>query len=244
MRGAAIDDVLPLAPLQEDMLFHVLYEEHDLDVYASRISVDLDGALDVEAMRAAVAALLRRHANLRAGFRYERLSRPVQVIPRDVPLPWPEVDLRGLDGPLQERELLRLDAEEASLRFGLTAGPLLRFTLVRRGERSTRLMFHSHHILLDGGSTAQLMHELFEIYGRGGDASGLPPVTPYREYLNRLAGRDRAAAGQAWRAHPGDVEHPTLLAPGDAGARTLPAKLLFTMPRDLAGQLRDTARDG
>ncbi|MFD0346616.1 hypothetical protein ACFQ0M_12000 [Kitasatospora aburaviensis] len=37
----------------------------------------------------------------------------------------------------------RLAAEDAAHRFDLTAGPLLRFTLIRRGERLTRLMFNS-----------------------------------------------------------------------------------------------------
>ncbi|MFD0346617.1 hypothetical protein ACFQ0M_12005 [Kitasatospora aburaviensis] len=69
------------------MLFHVLYGEQDLDVYVAQLVVDLDGVLNAGAMREAVSALLRRHANLRASFRYEKLSRPVQVIPREVDLP-------------------------------------------------------------------------------------------------------------------------------------------------------------
>ncbi|MFJ3793088.1 amino acid adenylation domain-containing protein [Kitasatospora sp. NPDC090091] len=242
MTRAAIDDVLPLSPLQEGMLFHVLYGEQDLDVYVAQLVVDLDGVLDAGAMREAVAALLRRHANLRASFRYEKLSRPVQVIPREVAVPWREFDLSALDGPAQERELERLAAEDAAHRFDLTAGPLLRFTLIRRGDRLTRLMFNSHHILLDGWSTAQLMHELFEIYERGGDASALPPVTPYRDYLGWLAGRDRAAAEAAWREQLGDVEEPTLLAPDDPGASTVPGNLLVTMPEELTARVRETAR--
>ncbi|MFJ2576630.1 amino acid adenylation domain-containing protein [Kitasatospora aureofaciens] len=242
MTRAAIDDVLPLSPMQEGMLFHALYDGQNLDVYVAQLVIDLDGALNAEAMRDSVAALLRRHANLRASFRYEKLSRPVQVIPREVEVPWLEFDLTGLSGEEQERELDRLAAENAAHRFDLTSGPLLRFTLVKKGERSNRLMFSSHHILLDGWSTARLLYELFDIYERHGDASGLPAVTPYRDYLGWLAERDRPAAEAAWREQLGDIDEPTLIAPGDTGATAVPGSLVVTLPEELTARVRETAR--
>ena len=98
MTKPGFQDVLPLSPLQEGLLFHTVYHERSLDIYTARLRLDLEGELDTAAMRASVAALLRRHPNLRAAFRYERLSRPVQLIPREVPLPWQEFDLRDLRG--------------------------------------------------------------------------------------------------------------------------------------------------
>ncbi|MFE2445329.1 amino acid adenylation domain-containing protein [Streptomyces sp. NPDC059426] len=242
MTRAAIDDVLPLWPLQEGLLFHTLYGEQQLDVYVAQILIDLDGALDAGVMRDAVATLLRRHANLRASFRYEKLSRPVQVIPREVEVPWREFDLSGLAGPAREREAERLAAEEAGHRFDLSAGPLLRFTLIRLGERTHRLLFNAHHILLDGWSTARLLFELFEIYHRRGDASGLPRVTPYRDCLSWLGRQDRVAAEGAWRSVLAGVEEPTLIAPGDTGAEAPPAELVVTMAPELGARVRETAR--
>ncbi|MFF5582378.1 non-ribosomal peptide synthetase [Streptomyces hygroscopicus] len=242
MTRAAIDDVLPLWPLQEGLLFHTLYGEQQHDVYVAQILIDLDGALDAGVMRESVAALLRRHANLRAGFRYAKLSRPVQVIPREVEVPWREFDLSGLDGPAREREAERLAAEEAAHRFDLSTGPLLRFTLVRLGERSHRLMFNAHHILLDGWSTARLLYELFEIYHRRGDASGLPRVTPYRDCLRWLGRQDRPAAEAAWREVLAGVEEPTLVAPGDTGAAAPPAELVLTVEPELGARVRAAAR--
>ncbi|MFF8816159.1 amino acid adenylation domain-containing protein [Streptomyces pactum] len=241
MKRVAIDDVLPLSPLQEGMLFHALYEEHRFDVYTAQLVIDLEGELDAAAMRDAVAALLRRHANLRAGFRYEKLSKPVQVIPREVPVPWREVDLTHLGEAEQQAELDRLAAEDADHRFDLSTGPLLRFTLVRRGAGRDRLMFNSHHILLDGWSTARFMYELFTIYESRGD-SDLPPVTPYRDYLGWLAAQDRQAAESAWREVLGDIEEPTLVAPGDAGVTSAPHELTITLTEDLTTRVRETAR--
>jgi len=42
----SIGQILPLAPLQEGMLFHALYDKAALDVYAAQASVDLEGQLD------------------------------------------------------------------------------------------------------------------------------------------------------------------------------------------------------
>ena len=79
-----LEDVLPLSPLQEGLLFHALYEAGAAgggdDVYTVQIELALEGALDGARLAASAQALLARHASLRAGFCHERLSRPVQVI--------------------------------------------------------------------------------------------------------------------------------------------------------------------
>jgi hypothetical protein len=76
-----IEDILPLSPLQEGLLFHALYDETGVDVYVVQMRIELAGPLDAGALRSAAGALLRRHANLRAGFRHSGLARPVAVIP-------------------------------------------------------------------------------------------------------------------------------------------------------------------
>ena len=83
-----IEDVLPLSPLQEGLLFHALYDAQAPDVYTVQLELDLEGALDGAALEAAAQALLARHASLRAGFRHEELSRPVQIIVPQAAAPW------------------------------------------------------------------------------------------------------------------------------------------------------------
>ncbi|KOU25064.1 hypothetical protein ADK52_12925, partial [Streptomyces sp. WM6372] len=80
-RWKDISDVLPLAPLQEGLLFHALYDEQALDVYTTQLSSLVEGRLDPAVLRAAASVVVDRHANLRAGFAYEGLRQPVQVIP-------------------------------------------------------------------------------------------------------------------------------------------------------------------
>ncbi|EFE66254.1 amino acid adenylation domain-containing protein [Streptomyces viridosporus] len=219
MTKPAIEDVLPLSPLQEGLLFHALLDEQEMDVYTVQLVLELTGLVDTERMTAAVAALVARHTSLRAGFRHEGLERPVQVIRSRVRPPYREVDLGGLPEEERPAALERVLADDRARRFDLNRPPLVRFTLVRLGEREHRLVVSNHHILLDGWSTPLLVGELFTLYRQHGDPSGMPHVTPYRDYLAWVAKQDRAQSEQAWRDVLGDVCEPTLLAPGDPSRR-------------------------
>ncbi|WP_254885727.1 non-ribosomal peptide synthetase [Streptomyces sp. NA02950] len=212
-------DVLPLSPLQEGLLFHALYDERGADVYNVQMALDLRGELDPAVLRDAARTVLRRHDNLRAAFRTGARGQSLQAIPREVEPPWTEVDLSGLDEDARRAGLDRLLAEDLAARFDLRRPPLLRFTLIRLGEDQHRLLFTNHHILLDGWSGPLVMAELFELYGRAGDASGLPEVTPYRDHLAWLAEQDRRAAEDAWRTALAGVDEPTLVAPADPARR-------------------------
>lgn len=71
MTQARIEDMLPLSPLQQGMLFHSVYDASAPDVYTVQVSVSLAGPVDADRLERAGAALLRRHPNLRAGFWHE-----------------------------------------------------------------------------------------------------------------------------------------------------------------------------
>ncbi|MCF4140793.1 amino acid adenylation domain-containing protein [Streptomyces sp. Tue 6430] len=222
MNGAGLEDVLPLSPMQEGMLYHALLDEQELDVYGGQIAFDFEGALDVAALKAAAAALLRRHANLRAGFLHEGFDKPVQIIPREVELPWQEIDLTDVAAEDEPHRLEALMVADRARHFDLTAPPLVRFTLVRLPGRRFRFVLANHHILLDGWSMAIMLRELFVLYAQGGDETGLPRVTPYRDYLAWAASRDRDEAAKAWGRALAGVEEPTLLAPAAPAAATEP----------------------
>ncbi|WP_424893596.1 non-ribosomal peptide synthetase, partial [Streptomyces sp. XH2] len=236
-----LQDVLPLSPLQEGLLFHAVYDARTPDTYAVQVVFDLGGPLDAGALRAAAGGLLRRHANLRAAFRQRSEGRPVQLIPREVALPWREVDLSGRSD--QEPEMARLLAEDRARRFDPARPPLLRFTLIRTGPAHHRLVFTHHHLLLDGWSLPILMRELFALYTHGGDDTALPPPAPYRNYLTWLASQDRDAARKAWREALTGVEEPTLLATARRNHSSVtPEVLAVALPEESTAALAKAAR--
>ncbi len=178
-------------------------------------AVRLSGELDVAALAAAFAEIVRRHEALRTRF-LERDGAPVEVVdPPPVAVPLPVVDLSGLAGP--EAAARQLTARETAAReltdlaalrpFDLARGPLLRLTLLALGGGEHRLLFALHHIAGDGWSIELLLGEVRALYAalRAGRPSPLPPLpVQYRDYARWqrawLAGETLAAELASWRA--------------------------------------------
>ncbi|MEW2624087.1 amino acid adenylation domain-containing protein [Streptomyces sp. NPDC048106] len=239
-------DVLPLSPLQEGLLFHSRYDEQALDAYTGQVILDLAGPLDPVALRSACASLLRRHAVLRTAFTERGVPEPVQVVLREVRLPFHEVDLTALTGPAQQQELDRWLAEDRLRRFDLERPPLVRFTLLRLGAERHRLVLTNHHILWDGWASAVLLEELFESYRQGGREPA-DPVVPYADYLTWLTRQDREAAQAAWRQALTGLAEPTVLAAPSATehanrVRALPERVTVELSAELTGRLAERAR--
>ncbi|SES40401.1 non-ribosomal peptide synthetase [Actinokineospora terrae] len=220
MSRSNIEEVLPLAPLQEGLLFHALLDDTD-DVYTVRTVVDLDGAVDAVRLREAAEALVQRHAVLRTAF-VQNATGAVQVVLRRVRVPWAEVDLRTNTEPPDEP-------------FVLDKPPLIRFLLARTGDTTHRLVITSHHILLDGWSGPLLLRDLFALYS----GTPLPRVRPYRDFLAWLSKRDKATGLKAWADLLDGVTEPTLTALPATGR---PQRLELVEPEDLSAAVTELAR--
>ncbi|MEE1783009.1 condensation domain-containing protein, partial [Streptomyces sp. SP17BM10] len=237
-------DLLPLSPLQQGLYFHATYDTDGHDVYTVQLALDIEGSVDREALRSALRALLTRHPNLRAAFRQDGLDAPLQVIPADVELPLYEVDFTDLPEDGRAAAADRLTVEDRTRRFDLDRPPLMRFTLISTAADRHRLVVSHHHLLLDGWSMPVFLGELFALYGTHGDAAGLARVTPYREYLDWIAGQDRTAAETAWRQVLDGLEEPTLLAaPDPTRAPVLPVRTRLELPEERTAALARFARE-
>ncbi|RZT88650.1 non-ribosomal peptide synthase protein (TIGR01720 family)/amino acid adenylation domain-containing protein [Pseudonocardia sediminis] len=257
MSESTVEDVLPLTPLQEGLLFHALYADEGTDVYTVQLTADLHGPVDAGRLRRAGQQLLDRHATLRVGFRHQGLDRPLAVVRRGVRLPWREValDADGADpdgadpdgadpdGGDAERRCAELVEAQRATRFAMHRAPLLRMMLVRLPGGRARVVLTVHHILLDGWSFPVLLDELFTLYDAGPTALG--PVVGFREHLAWLAAQDTDAALDAHARALEGVPGPTLAA--ELGRRvpgSVPAPLTETveLSADLTARLAATTR--
>ncbi|MFL6198800.1 MAG: amino acid adenylation domain-containing protein, partial [Thermoanaerobaculia bacterium] len=132
--------------------------------YNIPVAVRLSGRLDVPALAACLTEIVRRHESLRTSFAVTGGSKVLQVIAPPSAPPLPVVDLAGLPESAREAEAVRLGREEARRVFDLGAGPLLRATLARLGEREHTLLVSVHHIVADGWSIGVLVRELSALY--------------------------------------------------------------------------------
>jgi amino acid adenylation domain-containing protein/non-ribosomal peptide synthase protein (TIGR01720 family) len=211
-RYPGLVDVWPLTALQSGLLFHAMLADSTFDAYHMQLVYHLSGRVEPARMRAAGQALLDRYANLRTAFVSDAAGNPVQVVLNRIELPWQHLELSGEE----DGELERFLAEDRDAHFDLGSPPLLRMSLVTRGPERSELVFTAHHVLFDGWSVPLLTQDLLRLYGSGGDASVLPRVRGYRDFLAWLSEQDRDAAARAWANELNGVAEPTLLAPGTA----------------------------
>ncbi|WP_066904618.1 non-ribosomal peptide synthetase [Millisia brevis] len=242
-----LEDVVPLTPLQQGIYFHSALAEDADDVYVVQQVLELTSVpgreLDEGTLRRSAQALLDRHATLRTCFRLRRNGDPIGVVLRTVEVPWRTVDLREDREDAEDASYPSVRAADAAQRFDPAVAPLLRFTLVRLRSNRWRLIFTSHHLLLDGWSIPLLIRELLEVYAAGGDAAVLPPVRPFKRYLTWLATRDPEEGARAWAAYLEGLDGPTSIAPsGAARSPEMPAVQRIAVTHEVGTGMVNLAR--
>ncbi|GAA3084331.1 hypothetical protein GCM10017600_61570 [Streptosporangium carneum] len=161
-------------------------------VYNIPVKLQVDGPLNPQRLRTALAALFSRHDVLRT--RFATTADGVRrVVEEEAP-----VDLRVVEAdqaPPTERELLPLLVHP----FDLGSLPLLRVLLVRGDPAGDLLYLDVHHIVFDGVSLRLFVEELFDLY------EGFLPEAPAVSYADaarwatgRLEGPESERAERYW----------------------------------------------
>jgi amino acid adenylation domain-containing protein/non-ribosomal peptide synthase protein (TIGR01720 family) len=205
-----IEDVYPLSPMQEGLLFHSLYEPQG-GLYVEQVQNRFRGSLDIKALRTAWERVQERHGILRSSFRWEGLRRPLQVVQEHAALTWAEQDWRGLSSADQTMKLEAFLSADRERGFEVTHAPLMRMMVVRLAESEWEFVWSFHHILLDGWCTSLLLQEVFNFYEgyRQGQVVELPRTRSYRDYIGWLQQQDLGAAESYWRKRLAGFRAPT-----------------------------------
>jgi len=132
----------------------------------------------VGALQRSIDEIERRHEALRTTF--PETDEVTQAIPYPPsPLPLSHIDLRGLSRAEQDARSLELAHTEAKRPYDLSAGPLLRATLLTLGDEEHTLMLSYHRLVCDERSLSDVFcKELAALYGAftKGGASPLPEL--------------------------------------------------------------------
>ncbi|QRN94792.1 non-ribosomal peptide synthase/polyketide synthase [Archangium violaceum] len=216
--GQDIEEIYPLSPLQQGMLFHYLLAPESA-VYFEQTAWTMNQRLDLEAFRKAWQGVLDRNPILRTSFHWKDLDAPLQVVHTRAVLPFEEHDWRGLSAEEQRSRFERFLAEDRQRGFLPSRAPLMRVTAIRLGEDSYRFLWSNHHLLLDGWSLGLIIHEVFALYDafRTGSTAQLPSRPPFRDYIAWMQGRDASADESFWRSTLAGLSAPTPL-PSDTHA--------------------------
>ncbi|WP_238539735.1 non-ribosomal peptide synthase/polyketide synthase [Corallococcus macrosporus] len=157
------DGTVPLSFAQQRLWFLDQLKPGDVS-YNMPSALRLSGALDVEALRRAVTAMVERHESLRTTFQ-SVAGEPRQVIHPPRPAAVEVVDLSGIqDRAQRDAEALKRATRDAQQPFDLSTGPLLRVTLLTLEPSEHVLLLCLHHIVSDGWSMSVLVRELTALY--------------------------------------------------------------------------------
>ncbi|QNE18739.1 AMP-binding protein [Kribbella qitaiheensis] len=197
----------------------------------------LTGALNVDALRAALAAVVERHETLRTA--YPSIDGEPQIVVLNAPeIPLHVSDLRGAT---EEVIRERID-DEFQHGFDLAAGPPLRAALLRTGEVEHLLLLTVHHIASDGWSNAVLLGDLSTAY-RGEQLNDVP-VT-YSDYTQWETEKTYEATKEFWRTELADapssldlpLDHPRPALPSHRGGA-----VWLDLEAQLTNQLTELSR--
>ncbi|HSK77456.1 MAG TPA: condensation domain-containing protein, partial [Thermoanaerobaculia bacterium] len=213
MRPENLESIYRLTSVQEGILFHSLHEPEN-GLYVRQLVCRLHGGpLAIDKLEQAWISLLHRHAVLRTSFHWEDVAHPVQVVARQVELPWEERDWRGLcvgEQKCRLAELLRAGRERD---FALADPPLIRLTRARTGEESYNLVWSFHHLIIDGWSIRLILREVLSAYAAyaQGPIPELRKIRLYRDFVAWLQ-RHSSESESFWRQNLAGFSAPTSLA--------------------------------
>ena len=200
-----VQDIYPLAPLQEGILFHHLLEGQG-DPYLLATQMSFDSRERLDRYLHALQAVISRHDILRTAIQWEGLREPAQVVWREATLPVEEVTI----DPAQDvaKELYdRFDPRH--VRIDLKQAPLLRLYVAHDPRNSRWLtMTHMHHLVGDH-TTLEVMQEEIQAHLLG-TQNTLPNPLPFRNLIAQARlGVSRQEHEDFFKAMLGDVEEPT-----------------------------------
>ena len=198
----------PTAPLSfaQERLWFLDRLEPENPAYNLALAFRIDGSLEVDWARRALALLAARHETLRTTVR-EVDGVPMQVIAPSAALPLEVVDLSATGADRRDAELLAVATARFEQPFDLAAGPLLRTTLVRLSPSRYALLFVMHHVVSDGVSMEHLAREFFACstaVAVGGPPALAPLPIQYADYAvwqrEWFQGAERQRQLDYWRS--------------------------------------------
>ncbi|MCR8936092.1 amino acid adenylation domain-containing protein [Brevibacillus laterosporus] len=203
--SANIQDIYPLAPLQEGILFHHLMDvENDPYVLSGLFSFDNRERLDQFVF--ALQNVINRNDVLRTAIVSKGVSQPVQVVWRRAELVLEIIQpTPGVDAQQYIRSML-----SGPHVMDISVAPMMQLKAVCDSETGVwYLLFNMHHLVDDATSLGFLFAEVVA-YLKGKEASLSTPI-PYREFIAHTMKQVNSLEAKAFFERTlGDLNEPTL----------------------------------
>ncbi|MDO6581528.1 amino acid adenylation domain-containing protein [Photobacterium sp. 2_MG-2023] len=162
------EDAFPATQLQLGLIFHS-QQSRNSATYKDVFRYTLKGTWEPALFRQCLASVIQKHPALRSHFNLADFSAPLQVIRHEVNID--DVldisDLRIFDPHEVEQMICSYMRKKTRFDYKFDQAPLYHIGLFRTAE-AIEMVLSFHHAVLDGGSVANLLKELFSRYQNDG----------------------------------------------------------------------------
>ncbi|MDX8001105.1 amino acid adenylation domain-containing protein, partial [Xenorhabdus sp. Reich] len=203
--GAAnVQDIYPLAPLQEGILFHHRLQEQG-DTYLLNSLVAFDSRTRLDAFLGALQQVIDRHDILRTAICWQGLPQPVQVVWRQASLSVNTFVPVSAENVLAQ---LQTHTNPRQRRHDLSQAPLLTADIAYDPTSHEWLLALGFHHLIGDHMTLELIIAEIRLLlqGRTGE---LPNSLPYRNFIAQTLSVPVSVHEDYFRTQLADVDEPT-----------------------------------
>ncbi|WP_121605185.1 non-ribosomal peptide synthetase [Virgibacillus sp. Bac332] len=198
--GRSIEKIYNLSPMQEGILYHVLYEETST-MYFLQMCLDINGELDIEKFEKSINKLINKHESLRTNFFYQGLTEAKQIVMDKRELKVQFEDISYLTNREINDFIESLKLKDRKKGFNLKTDLLIRVMVLKVAHEKYKVIWSTHHIIVDGWSNSLILKELFQIYRslREGNVLIANDSLPYSDYIDWLNKQDKKEAMDYWK---------------------------------------------
>ena len=247
-----IETISPLTPVQQGMLFHTLMQPQS-GVYLQqyRYVMTMEN-LDVSAFEKAWQAVVERHQVLRSAFVHETQEQPLQVVFKQVKLPFRYLDWRDISQKQQQEKIEQLLAQEREQSLPFNQAPLMRVNLIQLDDNRYQFIRSYHHILMDAWCFSLIMVEFLQFYRHftQGKTIQLAPAAQYQDYIAWLSKNSNQKVEKSfWQQKLAGFTEPTSLGISqrnrfaNVNHQTLSKDIVCQLDAKYSAQLKTIAND-
>ena len=203
-----IQDIYPLAPLQEGVLFiHGVSESLKSDPYVTPNLFEIANDEALKAFMDGFKFIINRHDVLRTAILWRDREQAVQVVLKQVALPVTELDFPQGVNILDEMQVL---TEPKNQWLEIELAPLMCIKVAKVPETGKYyVLLQAHHLISDHVTLEIIQHEL-AMFEKGRHKELATPA-PYREFIAFTQEQGKTLdATQFFKAQLSDITEPTL----------------------------------